>query len=102
MIVSAWIREHSNHYQDFIHLEATATVAAYCAAKIDPPSTDIEELGIYALWEAVIKGMGINIGIVNLDNSPGDTCHIITYPPPESESSSEQNLPTIWMLRRIM
>lgn len=102
MIVSAWIREHSGYYQDFIQLEVTPTVAAYCAAKIDLPSTDIEELGIYALWEAVIKEMGINIGIVNLDNSPGDTCHIITYPPSESEDPPKQDLPTIWMLRRIM
>jgi len=102
MIVGAWIRERSEYYRDFIHLEVTPSVAAYCAAKIDLPSTDIEELGIYALWEAVIKGMGFNIGIVNLDNSPGDTCHTITYPPLESEGPPKQDLPTIWMLRRIM
>jgi len=102
MIVSAWIREHSDVYENFISLEVASSVADYCRTKIDVPATDIDEPGISALWDAVIKGMGIVIGIVNLDNNPGDTCHIITYSPPEPEGFPLPKLPTIWMLRRIM
>ena len=100
--MSSWIRENSDYYEGFILLEDASTVADYCANKIDRMGTDIEEPGIHALWVAIIKGMGIAIGIVNLDTSPGETCHIITYPPPEPEGFPQTNLPTIWMLRRLM
>ncbi|MCJ1245664.1 hypothetical protein MMC30_002868 [Trapelia coarctata] len=103
LIVSSWIRENSEHYEGFILLDGASTVVeAYCTEKIERLGTDIEEPGIHALWAAIIKEMGIAIGIVNLDTSPGDACNIIAYQPPQPEGFPKQNVPTIWMLRRLI
>ena len=96
------MRNHSAFYQNFLSQEVDLTVAAYCLAKIERPGIDIEEPGIHALWNAVIKEMGVAIKIVNLDSTPGDECQIISYLPLDSEGPPSQNTRTIWMLRRLM
>lgn len=58
----------------------TMPLDQYCATRIEPVRTEIDEVGLQALVDGVIKVSGIGVEILYLDRSEGEhvTPHILT------------------------
>lgn len=81
-----------NHvrYQAFL----STPVDQYCATRIEPAKTEIDEVGLQALVDGVIEGSGFAVEILYLDRSQGDavTPHLL--------SPNRQSIATIRLLYR--
>ncbi|KAL8794738.1 MAG: hypothetical protein Q9195_002692 [Heterodermia aff. obscurata] len=66
LITSSWMRRNAQHYQNFL---LDSTVDQYCRSRIDPHLVEIENIGIQALVDAVIKPAGITLEVTYLDRS---------------------------------
>lgn len=63
------MRSHADEYAPYL---ANIDINTYCDLRIMVPSAEIEELGIQALFAAVIEGARMQIDILCLDRSPVD------------------------------
>lgn len=57
------------------------TVDEYCALNINPHSVEIEQIGMNALLDAVVKPTGIAVDILYLDRSPGKEVNTLRFEP---------------------
>ncbi|KAJ5555092.1 hypothetical protein N7535_007537 [Penicillium sp. DV-2018c] len=90
LLTSAWLKINSNRYQAFLHMP----LDSYCATRIDPVKTEIDEIGLQALVDCVIDGSGFGVEILYLDRSEGD---VVT---PHQLSSNRPDDATIRLLYR--
>ena len=70
MIASAHLKLNALDYAPF--LVDSPDIPTYCATHIDPFATEIEQLGIQALSDAVFEPARIGFEILYLDRSEGD------------------------------
>ncbi|KAJ5124209.1 Ovarian tumor otubain [Penicillium bovifimosum] len=90
LLTSAWLKINSSRYQAFLNMP----LESYCATRIDPVKTEIDEIGLQALVDCVIDGSGFGVEILYLDRSQGD---VVT---PHQLSSNRPNDATIRLLYR--
>ena len=95
LITSAWLRTNAPQYQDF--LPDGTSIDHYCRAKIDPFQVEIENLGLQALLDAIIKPAGINVDITYLDRSPNEEVNTLSW---QGEDTGYGSIPTIRLLYR--
>lgn len=78
------------HYQAFL----STPVDQYCATRIEPAKTEIDEVGLQALVDGVIEASGFAVEILYLDRSQGDA---VT---PHTLTPNRQGIATIRLLYR--
>ncbi|EED13850.1 ubiquitin thiolesterase (OtuB1), putative [Talaromyces stipitatus ATCC 10500] len=90
LLTGAWMKLNQVRYQAFL----STPVDQYCATRIEPAKTEIDEVGLQALVDSVIEGSDIAVEILYLDRSQGDavTPHLLT--------PNRQSLATIRLLYR--
>lgn len=76
LLTSAWMKLNPDRYEAYL----TMPLDQYCATRIEPVRTEIDEVGLQALVDGVIKVSGIGVEILYLDRSEGEhvTPHILT------------------------
>lgn len=89
------MRRNAQHYQNFL---LDSTVEQYCRSRIDPHLVEIENIGIQAIVDAVIKPAGINLEVTYLDRSIGTSgeANTISWP----GDIEYTTIPTIRLLYR--
>jgi ubiquitin thioesterase protein OTUB1 len=90
LLTGAWMKLNRVRYQAFL----STPVDQYCATRIEPAKTEIDEVGLQALVDGVIEESGLAVEILYLDRSQGDavTPHLL--------SSHRQSIATIKLLYR--
>lgn len=90
LLTGAWMKLNHIRYQAFL----STPVDQYCATRIEPAKTEIDEVGLQALVDGVIEGSGFAVEILYLDRSQGDavTPHLL--------SPNRQSVATIKLLYR--
>ena len=92
------MRTNSDEYQPYI---VDCTVDQYCTSKIDPFAVEIENMGIQAVVDAVIKPAGIKVDVLYLDRSQVEEMNTLSFPDPSAPSSTHYiDIPTITLLYR--
>jgi ubiquitin thioesterase protein OTUB1 len=76
LLTSAWLKLNSHQYLGFL----SVPLEEYCATRIEPVKTEIDEVGLQALVQGVIEGSGFAVEILYLDRSSGDavTPHLLS------------------------
>ncbi|KAI9701722.1 MAG: hypothetical protein M1820_006350 [Bogoriella megaspora] len=76
ILTSAWIKTHSEVFAPFLIDEDPFS---YCSRMIEPFRQEIENLGISALSEVLLKPAGFDMEIQYLDRTPGDEMNTIHF-----------------------
>jgi ubiquitin thioesterase protein OTUB1 len=76
LLTSAWMKLNAPRYQAFLPMP----LEQYCATRIEPVKTEIDEVGLQALVQGVIEAAGLAVEILYLDRSRGDavTPHLLS------------------------
>lgn len=72
----------------------TMPLDQYCATRIEPVRTEIDEVGLQALVDGVVEAAGFGVEILYLDRSEGE------YVTPHQLSSNRPSGATIRLLYR--
>lgn len=98
LVTSAWMKKHADSYAPYMteHL----SVDQYCSTRIEPHAVEIENLGLQACIDAIIKPAGIAVQVLYLDRSPGE--QVNEHWPAELSGASAlyPGAPTIRLLYR--
>ncbi|KAI4162721.1 MAG: hypothetical protein LQ342_003608 [Letrouitia transgressa] len=97
LITSAWMKTHADVYKDFL---LGQTVEEYCSSHIDPFRVEIDNQGLNALIDAIIKPAGMAVDVLYLDLSPGEEVNIIRWEPDSLNRNTGFGTPTIRLLYR--
>ncbi|KAI9842979.1 MAG: hypothetical protein M1837_006716 [Sclerophora amabilis] len=68
LLTSAWMKTHADAYQDFME---GVSVDQYCSYSIEPYQVEIENVGITALTDILLKPIGLSLEVLYLDRSVG-------------------------------
>ena len=79
-LTAAWITTRADIYEPFI-AHMNLTVADYCSQYIRAHASEIEDVGINALTEVLLKPAGIHLEIIYLDRSAGSEANVHHYGP---------------------
>lgn len=91
------MKTHADVYKDFL---LDQTVEEYCSTHIDPFRVEIDNQGLNALIDAIIKPAGMAVHVLYLDLSPGEEVNIIRWEPDRLNCNTGFNAPTIRLLYR--
>ncbi|KAF2202231.1 cysteine proteinase [Delitschia confertaspora ATCC 74209] len=98
LLTSAWMQTHSADYMNFL---LGQTVKSYCTQTIDPVNSEIDNIGIAALSEALLKPIGFALDVLYLDRSPGEEINVIHFGATENDALSlPYPRPTLRLLYR--
>ncbi|KAL9603590.1 MAG: hypothetical protein Q9219_001093 [cf. Caloplaca sp. 3 TL-2023] len=98
MISAAWMKNHS---ESFLPYTGIPSIDQYCAARIEPYAVEIDNVGLQAFFEAVLKPAGLALQVLYLDRSPGKQVNEINWPAePLNPVSTYAGTPTIRLLYR--
>lgn len=97
LLASAWVQTHAD---DFRHFVPMGDVKAYCANNIEPHQSEIDNIGIAALADALVKPAGYGLEVWYLDRSPGEEINRSFYAEPLDPTSNMPN-PNAHMLRLL-
>lgn len=90
LLTSAWMKLNPQRYQAYL----TMSLDQYCATRIEPVRTEIDEVGLQALVDGVIEAAGFGVEILYLDRSEGE------YVTPHQLSPNRPSGATIRLLYR--
>jgi ubiquitin thioesterase protein OTUB1 len=93
-LTSAWIQTHPNDFAPFI---LGQDIKQYCASEIEPSICELDNVGLNALVEALVKPAGLALEVTYLDRSQGDEMNVYRYEP---EALPSNSVPTIRLLYR--
>ncbi|KFA60531.1 hypothetical protein S40285_07578 [Stachybotrys chlorohalonatus IBT 40285] len=98
LLAATYLKANAETYDPFI--PDALGVAAYCSQSIEPPNREIENLGIVALAEILLKPVNLVLEIAYLDRSAGSQVNCYRFP----EEANGQNVgslgPIIYLLYR--
>ncbi|KAL8675217.1 MAG: hypothetical protein Q9168_000337 [Polycauliona sp. 1 TL-2023] len=97
LITSAWMKRHPDSY---IHYTENQNIQDYCSTHIEPHAVEIDNLGLQACVDAIMKPAGIAVQVLYLDRSPGAQVNQIWPAEPSSVNASYNGLSTIRLLYR--
>ena len=93
------MKSNPEDYADFLENQ---TVEQYCAAHIDPYAAEIDQVGLNALINAIIKPAGMAVEILYLDRSKGDVVNRHRFEPDSVDGKPpNHDVPTIYLLYRL-
>ena len=99
LMASAWMASHADAYQPFL---LDQTVDEYRATAIDPYQVEMEEPGLRAVYDAIIKPAGIDVDIAYLDRSFGNEVTVHFWRADDNQSMSvESNRPVIRLMYKM-
>lgn len=76
------------------------SVVEYCRSAIEPNGSEIEQYGIVALTELLLKPAGFGLEIFYLDRSPGEEVHTYKFHDPSDSGRVLFEGPVIRLLYR--
>ena len=76
ILTSAWIKTRADDYQPFLMGE---DVFSHCGRAIEPFRQEIENVGISALFDVLLKPAEFSLEILYLDRTPGDEVNMYTF-----------------------
>ncbi|KAI4264453.1 MAG: hypothetical protein L6R42_000445 [Xanthoria sp. 1 TBL-2021] len=98
LVTSAWMKTHADSY---IHYTENQSIQDYCSSHIEPHAVEIDNLGLQACIDAIIKPAGIAVQVLYLDRSPGEQVNQIDWPAePSTLNAPYAELSTIRLLYR--
>jgi len=98
LLASAWVQTHA---EDFRHFVPMGDVKAYCANNIEPHQSEIDNIGIAALADALVKPAGFGLEVWYLDRSPGEEINRSFYAEPlDLSNMPNPNAPMLRLLYR--
>ncbi|KAL9640183.1 MAG: hypothetical protein Q9204_000811 [Flavoplaca sp. TL-2023a] len=98
LVTSAWMKTHADSY---IHYTENQSIQDYCSTNIEPHAVEIDNLGLQACIDAIIKPAGIAVQVLYLDRSPGEQVNQIDWPAePSTVNAPYQGTSNIRLLYR--
>ena len=98
-MASAWMASNAEIYQPFL---LDQTIDEYRATTIDPYQVEMEEPGLRAVYDAIVKPAGIDLDIAYLDRSFGNEVTVHSWQVDDDQGVSVgSNRPTIRMLYKM-
>jgi ubiquitin thioesterase protein OTUB1 len=99
LLASAWIQSHQDDFAPF--LLDYPDVKSYCRDNIEAANCEIDNVGMAALGEIIVKPAGFGLEVMYLDRSPGDEINQ-TYrlEPTSPEGFPLHGAPTLRLLYR--
>lgn len=89
------------HADSYIHYTENQSIQDYCSSHIEPHAVEIDNLGLQACIDAIIKPAGIAVQVLYLDRSPGEQVNQIDWPAePSTLNAPYTELSTIRLLYR--
>ncbi|KAL8816701.1 MAG: hypothetical protein Q9223_004336, partial [Gallowayella weberi] len=85
LITSAWMKTHPESY---VHYTENQSISEYCSTHIEPHAVEIENLGLQACIDAIIKPAGIAVQVLVLDRSPGVKVNQLDWPAEPSSANA--------------
>lgn len=77
------------------------SIDRYCATHIEPYAVEIENIGLQAYFDAILKPAGIALQVLYLDQSPGEQVTELNWPAGITHGTSAfGDVPTIRLLYR--
>lgn len=96
MLTSAWIKAHRDDFEPFLGISAEE----YCSASVDPVMAEMENTSLAALWQVLLRPLGITLEVMYLDRSPGTEINEHRWEPENVSEHSTVEPPTITLLYR--
>ncbi|GAB7336968.1 hypothetical protein MBLNU457_g2393t2 [Dothideomycetes sp. NU457] len=78
MLTAAWIRTRPDHYAPFV---APHTVEHYCDIRILAQGSELDDIGINAIADILLKPAGLSLEIIYLDRSEGEEANVHHHGP---------------------
>ncbi|KAK3217291.1 hypothetical protein GRF29_1g2599657 [Pseudopithomyces chartarum] len=72
LLASAWIQSRADEYQNYIPTD----LKSYCSQNIEAANCEIDDVGVAALSNVLLKPAGIGLEILYLDRSIGDEANV--------------------------
>ncbi|KAL8998844.1 MAG: hypothetical protein Q9169_002182 [Polycauliona sp. 2 TL-2023] len=76
LVTSAWMKTNGDSY---IHYIENQSIQDYCSTHIEPHVVEIDNLGLSACIDAIMKPAGIAVQVLYLDRSPGEQVNQIDW-----------------------
>jgi ubiquitin thioesterase protein OTUB1 len=90
------MNKHEDKYAPYLEMP----VKDYCKLRIDPVSSEIEHVGLTALFDWLLSPAGIGITVQYLDRSPGSEATAYSCDPVDHTGVLIPNAPIITLLYR--
>ncbi|KAI9760339.1 MAG: hypothetical protein M4579_001743 [Chaenotheca gracillima] len=98
LLTSAWMKTHSEEYENFLE---NATIDQYCSLAIEPYQVEIENVGITALTDVLLKPAGFALEVLYLDRSVGSEVNSHRFEATDYEGNPiDSNAQTMRLLYR--
>ncbi|KOS16607.1 Ubiquitin thioesterase OTUB1 [Escovopsis weberi] len=98
LLAATYLKGNAANYDAFV--PGGQGVAAYCSSNIEIVNREIEELGIVALTNILLKPLKFVIEIAYLDRSPGSQVNRYRFPEEANKQNPAELGPTIYLLYR--
>lgn len=98
LLAATYLKAHAATYEPFI--PGGQSVAAYCSQNIEVVNREIEQLGIIALVNILLKPVNFVLEIAYLDRSPGTQVNRYRFPEEANEKDASGLGPIIYLLYR--
>ncbi|KAL9006669.1 MAG: hypothetical protein Q9188_000543 [Gyalolechia gomerana] len=98
LISGAWMKTHQESFIPFIE---GMTVDQYCGSHIEPYAMEMDNIGLQACFEAILRPAGVALQVLYLDRSPGEQVNELNWQlEPSDPSSTYGGTPTVRLLYR--
>lgn len=98
LISGAWMKTHQDSFIPFIE---GMTVDQYCGSHIEPYAMEMDNIGLQACFEAILRPAGVALQVLYLDRSPGEQVNELNWQlEPSDPSSTYSGTPTVRLLYR--
>ena len=91
------MQTHEEKFQPFL---LDKDVIQYCKISVEPHLSEIEHVGITAIFDLLLKPIGFGLEVLYLDRSPGNEVNTYELKSIESDESKLLNVPIIRLLYR--
>lgn len=98
LISGAWMKTHRESFIPFIE---SMNVDQYCETHIEPYAVEMDNIGLQACFEAILRPAGVTLKVLYLDRSPGEQVNELSWQSESPDSSSTYGgTPTVRLLYR--
>lgn len=98
LLAATYLKANSDQYDPFV--ADGQGIQAYCGQSIELPDREIEQLGIIALVNCLLKPVNFVLEIAYLDRSPGTTANVYRFPDEANGKDIADLGPIIYLLYR--
>lgn len=98
LLAATYLKSNASTYDSFV--PDGQGIASYCSQNIEVVNREIEQLGIIALVNILLKPVNLVLEIAYLDRSPGSQVNKYRFPEEANEHDASELGPTIYLLYR--